>query len=293
MASTDPGAGLPAGLAELAEDFHAVGERERLQLLLELSHDLPSLPERYDGHLEKMERVDECQSPLFLAVEVGEDAGHTVNLFFDAPPEAPTTRGFAGILHEGLDGLPAEEVLAVPDDAPYRFALAEAVHTERQQQIVVEPARTIVRPRAVDDNEFHVRRENTAEGPAFRVIGERPARWVRQTDFSNDEAVGYLAERLNRLGVEDELLKAGAVAGSTVLIGPEDDAVVFDWQPTISAGAELLGQRGTDIRLEDRTRPTRGEKRETFHGKMDAAAAARKELDEDRRAGVWTDPDDD
>ena len=100
------------------------------------------------------------------------------------------------------------------------------------------------------------------------------------------------AHELNRLGVEDELLKAGAVAGSTVLIGPVDDAVVFDWQPTISAGAELLGQRGTDIRLEERTRPTRSEKREAFHGKMDAAAAARAELEEDRRAGIWTDPED-
>ena len=136
MPSTDPGAGLPAGLAELAEDFHAVTERERLQLLLELSHDLPALPDRYNGHLDKMERVDECQSPLFLAVEVGEDAEHTVNLFFDAPPEAPTTRGFAGILHEGLDGLPAAEVLAVPDDAPYRFALAEAVSPLRLRGMV-------------------------------------------------------------------------------------------------------------------------------------------------------------
>jgi GTP-binding protein len=72
---------------------------------------------------------------------------------------------------------------------------------------------------------------------------------VRQTDFSNDEAVGYLADRLNRLGVEEALLKAGAVSGSTVLIGPEDNAVVFDWEPTMSAGAELLtGPRGTEAR---------------------------------------------
>lgn len=136
MTSSDQAAGLPAGLAELAEDFHAVGERERLQLLLELSNDLPPLPEHYHGHRDLMERVDECQSPLFLAVEVGEDAAHTVNLFFDAPPESPTTRGFAGILHEGLDGLPAEEVLAVPDDAPFRFALADAVSPLRLRGMV-------------------------------------------------------------------------------------------------------------------------------------------------------------
>jgi cysteine desulfuration protein SufE len=83
-----------------------------------------------------MERVDECQSPLFLAVEVGDDAARTVNLFFEAPPEAPTTRGFAGILHEGLDGLPAQEVLDVPDDAPFRFGLSEAVSPLRMRGMV-------------------------------------------------------------------------------------------------------------------------------------------------------------
>lgn len=115
---------LPPGLGELVEDFNAVSPRDRLQLLLELSDDLPALPERYTGRLETMEQVHECQSPLFLAVEVQDDVVH---VFFDAPPEAPTTRGFAGILHTGLDGLSADEVLAVPDDAPYRFGLGEAV----------------------------------------------------------------------------------------------------------------------------------------------------------------------
>lgn len=127
---------LPAALAELAEDFHAVTQRERLQLLLELSNELPGLPERFAGQLDKMERVDECQSPLFLAVEVADDADATVHLFFDAPPEAPTTRGFAGILHEGLDGLPAEQVLTLPDDTPYRFGLAEAVSPLRLRGMV-------------------------------------------------------------------------------------------------------------------------------------------------------------
>jgi|SRR5690606_17060408 cysteine desulfuration protein SufE len=136
MTSTAPGADLPDALAELAEDFHAVSQRERLQLLLELSQELPPLPERFAGHLDRMERVDECQSPLFLAVEVAEDPERTVSLFFDAPPEAPTTRGFAGILHEGLDGLPAAQVLAVPEDAPYRFALAEAVSPLRLRGMV-------------------------------------------------------------------------------------------------------------------------------------------------------------
>ncbi|GAA1184448.1 SufE family protein [Ornithinimicrobium humiphilum] len=135
-AGDDTRAALPAPLAELAEDFHAVSEKDRLQLLLELSQELPALPERYAGHLDQMERVDECQSPVFLAVEVADDPEQTVSLYFDAPAEAPTTRGFAGILHEGLDGLPAEEVLGVPDDAPYRFGLAEAVSPLRMRGMV-------------------------------------------------------------------------------------------------------------------------------------------------------------
>ena len=171
------------------------------------------------------------------------------------------------------------------------FALAAHVRRAREVQLVEQPARVVVRPRAVDDSGFTVRRENTADGEIFRVLGDRPTRWVRQTDFANDEAVGYLADRLNRLGVEEELLKAGAVAGSTVLVGPEDDAVVFDWEPTVSAGAELLGSRGSDLRLDDRSRPTRSEKRGSFHEKMDAAAAAREELAAERRAGKWTEDD--
>ena len=114
---------------------------ERLQLLLEFCEELPELPERYAGATEKMEQVHECQSPLFLVVEVDEDSAaepgqRIVSLFFSAPPEAPTTRGFAGILHEGLDQLTVDEVLAVPEDAPYRFSLAEAVSPLRLRGMV-------------------------------------------------------------------------------------------------------------------------------------------------------------
>ena len=125
---------LPAALDELVDDFASVSARERLELLLELSDELPPLPERYAGHAEAMEQVHECQSPLFLAVEVDDD--RRVHVFFDAPKESPTTRGFAGILHTGLDGLPADEVLAVPDDAPFRFGLAEAVSPLRLRGMV-------------------------------------------------------------------------------------------------------------------------------------------------------------
>jgi len=130
---------LPATLDEIAEDFAALSARDRLTLLLDFSDGLPDLPARYAGHADLLERVEECQTPLFLVVEVDDAATSqdgTVHLYFQAPPEAPTTRGFAGILSEGLDGLTVGEVLAVPDDAPYRFGLAEAVSPLRLRGMV-------------------------------------------------------------------------------------------------------------------------------------------------------------
>jgi cysteine desulfuration protein SufE len=112
-------------LAEIVEDFTSLPGKERLQLLLEFSDDLAALPERYAGHRDLLEQVPECQSPLFLAVEV--DDGDAVHLFFDAPREAPTTRGFAGILQAGLDGLDADEVLATPDEFTGQLGLTELV----------------------------------------------------------------------------------------------------------------------------------------------------------------------
>lgn len=127
------------------------------------------------------------------------------------------------------------------------YALAGIVAEARAAKPVQEATRIVIRPQAVDDAGFTV----TEEGEHFyRVRGEKPERWVRQTDFNNDEAVGYLADRLSRLGVEDALLKAGARAMDGVAIGPEDNAVVFDWEPTMAAGAEMLGRRGEDHRLE-------------------------------------------
>jgi len=112
-------------LQEIADDFNALEGPERLQLLLEFSGDLPALPARYAEDPGLLEPVPECQSPLFLAVEVEPDA--TVHLFFDAPPEAPTTRGFAGILHAGLDGLDADEVLATPAEFTSQLGLQDLV----------------------------------------------------------------------------------------------------------------------------------------------------------------------
>ncbi len=122
---------LPDQLAQIVADFQEMGANDRLQLLLEFSQELPALPERLAGHPELMEPVAECQSPIFVTVEVGgsdgADRDDTVRLFFAAPAEAPTTRGFAGILAAGLDGLPAAVVLAIPDDVPDRLGLTRAV----------------------------------------------------------------------------------------------------------------------------------------------------------------------
>ncbi|MCU1516191.1 MAG: cysteine desulfuration protein SufE, partial [Pseudarthrobacter sp.] len=117
---------LPTALAAIVDDFQALTEPERLQLLLEFSQGLPELPDRLKDHPELLEQVVECQSPLFLTIETEKGTG-TVRLFFKAPAEAPTTRGFAGVLHEGLDGLTAEEILAVPDDMPELLGLTRAI----------------------------------------------------------------------------------------------------------------------------------------------------------------------
>lgn len=116
---------LPESLAEIREDFLALPEPERLQLLLEFSQELPAVPPQYDGHPELCERVAECQSPVYIVVDVSPEG--VVAMHATAPAEAPTTRGFASILVQGLSGLTADEVLAVPDDFPQSIGLTRAV----------------------------------------------------------------------------------------------------------------------------------------------------------------------
>ena len=211
--------------------------------------------------------------------------------------DVPEARDLAELVRPELEerGLRVFEISTASHEGlrPLTFALAEIVERARREAPAPEATRVVLRPRAVDEAGFTVTRRESGGQVWFQVRGAKPERWVRQTDFANDEAVGYLADRLARLGVEEALFTAGAVAGDEVRIGPESNAVVFDWEPTLLTGAELLGgPRGTDLRLEDRARPTRGEKRTEYKERMDAKAAARAELWTERESGHWTDPDD-
>ena len=138
-AQPESGPALHPRLQEIVEDFNGVPDRDRLQLLLEFSQDLPPLPERYAEHHDELERVPECQTPLFLAVEVEPDS--VVHLFFEAPAEAPTTRGFAAILHAGLDGLTADDVLAVPAEFSSKLGLQDLVSPLRLRGMAAMLAR--------------------------------------------------------------------------------------------------------------------------------------------------------
>jgi GTP-binding protein len=193
-------------------------------------------------------------------------------------------RGFrvfeiSAVAHEGLREL--------------SYALAELVDKGRRRAALTEvPPVIMLRPRAVDDAGFEIRVEGGSHGNIYRILGAKPERWVEQTDFNNDEAVGYLADRLAKLGVEDQLFKKGAVAGSTVIIG-EGNGVVFDWEPTLTSTAELLtGPRGTDERLTENNRRTNKKRREDYFDLMDAKSEARAELVRERDAGLWVEGED-
>ena len=169
--------------------------------------------------------------------------------------DVPDARELVDLVRSALEerGLRVFAVSAATGEglAELGFALAAAVEEHRASLPAPEAARVTVRPRAVDDNGFTVMRDPDDED-AFVVRGTKPERWVRQTDFTNDEAVGYLADRLNRLGVEDELARAGAREGDAVTIGE----VTFDFEPTLPAGTLTaeetagLGGRGTDVRID-------------------------------------------
>ncbi|MEH0933342.1 GTPase ObgE [Micromonospora sp. CPCC 205558] len=165
--------------------------------------------------------------------------------------DVPDGRDLAEIVRPDLEerGYRVFEVSAATREGlkELTYAMADLVEAERNAAPPAEPTRIVIRPMAVDDDGFTITAE--ADG-SFTVRGVRPERWVKQTNFDNDEAVGYLADRLARLGVEDKLAKAGAQPGDLVRIGVRE----FDWQPTLFAGVEFVpGNRGTDIRLEEKS----------------------------------------
>ena len=210
--------------------------------------------------------------------------------------DVPEARELAEFVREELEErkLPVFEVSTASHEGlrELSFALGRLVEHIRSLQPAEEEApRVVLRPGSKRDAApFTISRRSRSGEDFFLVRGAKPELWVRQTDFDNDEAVGYLADRLNGIGIEEALLKAGAHAGDMVVIGPEDSGFIFDWEPTMATGAELLGPRGSDARLEEGGRATRKEKRELYHERMDAKAAAREELWMDREAGHWTDP---
>lgn len=183
----------------------------------------------------------------------------------------------SAVSHEGLREL--------------NYALAQLVEQARKERAAVpqKPRITLMQQSRKEDVQFDVTRENSADGEIFRIIGVKPERWVAQTLFGNEEAVGYLADRLGKIGLENALFKAGATAGSTVVIGA-GDGVIFDWEPSIASAGELIaGPRGTDARLDMRDRRTTKDRREEYRARMDAKAAAREELRKEGEAGIWKD----
>jgi GTP-binding protein len=203
--------------------------------------------------------------------------------------DVPDGRDLADIVREDFAarGLKVLEASAASHEGlrELSFAMAEIVARARAERPVAEATRIVLRPsESAGGPEFTVRQ--TGEG--WRVRGTKPERWVRQTDFSNDEAVGFLADRLNRLGVEDRLLELGAEEGDAVLIGEADNAVVFDFRPMVATGAELLGRRGEDSRF-DESRPAAVRRRQ-IDAAMATKAAHETRADVARRLGV-EDPD--
>ena len=204
--------------------------------------------------------------------------------------------------HEGLKEL--NFALAGMVDE-MRGEVAKRESEEEAARVVIKPLESAGRRRRSADEQgtsldFSIERKELGNGDVwFEVTGRKPERWVLQTNFDNDEAVGYLADRLAKLGVEDELRRKGAHPGDEIRIGKGDRAVAFDWDPTIAAGAERLdgtplGARGKDLRLDEDEgrahRRTNAERRREYHAMMDAKAAVREAMMAERQAGHWADP---
>lgn len=202
--------------------------------------------------------------------------------------DVPEARDLADLVRPDLEarGFRVFEISTVSHEGlrPLTFALGEIVEKHRAEAALETPReRVVIRPKG-SRKDFSIRVEGGTYGNIYRILGEKPVRWVQQTDFQNEEAVGYLADRLEKLGVEDELFRLGAVQGSTVVIG-EGDSIVFDWEPTMTSAAELMtAPRGTDPRLAPNSRRTTSERREQYYERMDARAALRAQDEAERLA---------
>jgi GTPase len=164
--------------------------------------------------------------------------------------DVPAARELADLVEPELEarGLTVQRVSAASTEGlrDLSYTMAAVIAAARTAAPPAEPTRIVIRPAPVAGPDF----ELVATGEnSFRVIGDKPRRWILQTDFSNDEAVGYLADRLAKLGIEQALAEAGATRGAEVLIGEEDNSVVFDWDPEVTAEVAALGPRGSDARL--------------------------------------------
>ena len=157
------------------------------------------------------------------------------------------------------------------------FALGQLVTEERKSQIAQIAKRISLLPPKKDDSKYEIRTESQGENIIYRIVGPKPERWVAQCDFSNQDAVGYLGERLQKIGIEDELYKKGAKRGSTVIIG-EQNGVVFDWDPLVDSVAELVSEE----------RRTNQDRRQEYHQMMDQRSRGRAEREAVREASVFS-----
>ena len=180
-------------------------------------------------------------------------------------------------------GLGVFEVSAISKQGLKELSFALSVLIDEHSETQADAREIISLVKQEPSDEFEVKAENSSEGVIFRITGVKPERWVAQTDFSNDEAVGYLAERLAKLGVEERLMKTGAKAGSTVIIGSEN-GVLFEWQPMISSIAEVTTPRGSDSRIDGSDRRTTKERREQYHEMMDSRSRMREKMQAEREA---------
>tara|TARA_B110000908_G_C10169908_1_gene410298 strand:- start:553 stop:1209 length:657 start_codon:yes stop_codon:yes gene_type:complete len=211
--------------------------------------------------------------------------------------DVPDAKEIAAMVTTDLEarGYPVFSLSAISAEGlePFLYEVGNMVlvHRAKLAEAALTPERIVVRPKAVNEPDFRVVVEGGTEGPLFRILGAKPERWIEQTDFTNDEAVGYLADRLMKLGIDDALFDSGATPGCAVMIGA-GKGQIFDWEPTLSSAAELMtAPRGSDPRLDERQRATRAQRKATYHERMDAKARARQQLADEGEAGFFQDDD--